>query len=406
MRDSGEAPEERHGVVIVGASLGGLRCAEALRLRGYAGPVTLIGAEAELPYDRPPLSKQVLRGERGFDDLLLRAPADYAPLVLDLRLGVRATGVDPAGGTVSCSDGREVPFDWLVLATGSTPRRLPGFEGAGVHYLRDWADSLALRQAMQAGAAVAVIGGGFIGGEVASSARALGLEVTLVEGAEAPLAPVLGPEVGALMAGLHRAAGVDLRCNTTATLLRQGVLGLSDGTEVAAGAVVVGVGATPVVDYLAGSGLPVDNGILCDPDCRVRGQARIFALGDVARLDHPLYGSLRIEHWTNATEQAEVVAANIADPGARAVSAAVPYFWSDQFGARLQFLGRRAPGSRFALLDGSPEAGSFVAGYQVEDRTTAVLCFNQPRAVPGWRRRFAAEIAARLAPAPAPAAAG
>jgi NADPH-dependent 2,4-dienoyl-CoA reductase/sulfur reductase-like enzyme len=378
-------------VVVVGASLAGLRSVEALRRRGYAGRITVIGAERELPYDRPPLSKEVLAGKWDAARTALRKPESYAELDADWRLGAAAGALDLAGRAVQVGDAR-VPYDALVIATGAAPRCLPGAPPlAGVHVLRSLDDGLAIRAGFDAGARVAVVGAGFIGGEVAATARARGLEVTLIEALPAPLERQLGAEMGGHVIALHRDHGVDVRVGVGVAALegsgRVECVRLADGSLVAADLVVVGIGVAPATGWLEGSGLAVADGVVCDEYCRASAPG-VFAAGDVARWRHPGYGeSLRIEHWTNATEQADAVAAALlAGESPCEPYAPLPYFWSDQHGVKLQLAGRALPGDRVQVVDGSPAEGRFVALYGRGEAFHAVLGWNRPRLVMQYRR--------------------
>ena len=359
-------------VVVVGAGLAALRTCEGLRREGHDGPIVVIGAERHRPYSRPPLSKEVLRGDATPESTALRTDDEYAELDLDLRLGRRATALDLDGRTVSLDDGSSEPWDRLVLATGATPRRLPGTDDlAGVHVLRTLDDALALRNAFAGRPRVAVVGGGFIGGEVAASAKSLGLDVTLVEALPMPLARVLGVEMGAACARLHSDHGVDLRVGVGVEAVEgDGAverLRLSDGSTVAADVVVVGIGVVPETRWLEGSGLELRDGVVCDAHCRAAPD--VYAVGDVARWFNPLFGeSMRLEHWTNASEQAVAVARSMLHDDAPAY-APVPYFWSDQYDAKIQFLGMPCEGGEVRVVVGAVEEGKFVAVYRDEAGT-------------------------------------
>lgn len=339
-------------VVVVGASVAGIRTAQALRMQGYDGAVTIIGAEVHLPYDKPPLSKEVLTGETPG---ALISEEQLAALSVDLRLGVRATSLDPEARVVETSDGRSVAYTTLVIATGMTPRMLPGIEPPpGVHTMRTVDDALALREVLLHGATVVVIGAGFIGAEFASAARRHGCAVSIVEPQPTPMAHLLGEAVGAALAQLHTQNGVSLhtgvtfdRFETTSDGHVQAVV-LGDGQRLPAGVVVVGIGATPATAWLESSGLPLSDGVECDDQLRVRGYPDIFAAGDVARWPHALYGhSLRIEHWSNANEHAAIVAAGVL--GKPVPAPQVPYVWSDQYGHRIQIIGRPAIGQLVSM---------------------------------------------------------
>lgn len=341
-----------HGVVIVGAGLGGVRVAENLRSGGYGGPITLIGAEAHPPYDRPPLSKTVLLGTH--DRVDLKPAQFFDESAITLRTGRAVTAVEPADHSVtlgSGTDAQTVRYDTLVLATGLTPRPFPGAPAGGMHVIRTVDDALALRAEAQTAHRAVVIGAGFIGCEAAASLRSLGLAVTLVEPAPSPLAAAVGPTIGNLVSRIHIANGVDVRCNTGVEAVvaqgdRVGAVRLSDGTEISADVVVVGIGSTPVVDFLAGSEIALatketGGGIACNEFGRT-GTDDVYAVGDVANWrDHDGY-PVRVEHWNHTVEQAAVVAAHILG-GSAAVVPSVPYFWSDQFDVKVQVLGWPKP---------------------------------------------------------------
>jgi NADPH-dependent 2,4-dienoyl-CoA reductase/sulfur reductase-like enzyme len=368
--------------VVVGAGLGGLRTAEELRQHGYDGALTLIGAEAHPPYSRPPLSKEILRGEKPPETAHLREQSTYDDLELELRLGQRAAALDPANHSVTLHDGEAVPYDRVVIATGATPRTLPGIEGPSVYALRTLDDCVALRDRLAARPRVVIVGAGFIGSEVASSTRMLGCDVTVVEMMSAPLVHALGPDVAAACADLQRQAGVDLRCNVGVTAVQGGSVHLDDGTTIAADVVVVGIGVRPDLDWLTGSGLTIDNGIVCDATCAAA--PNVFAVGDVARWHNELFGEpMRLEHWTNATEQAGAVARNVL--GERTAFAPVPYFWSDQFDTKIQVLGSPRATDNVRVVRGSVEDRKFVAIYGRDGRLTGVVGFGSARYVMALR---------------------
>jgi len=367
-------------ICVVGASLAGLRAIEALRERGFDGVITWIGAEAELPYDRPPLSKQVLRGEWNAERVRLPARPSYDELRLDLRLGRRAARLDTTGRTLHLDDGEALPFSRLVISTGASPRTLPGSLPAGVHTLRTLGDALAIREALVRGPRVAIVGAGFIGLEVAASCRALGLDVTIVEAAHLPL-PQLGPVMGKAVVELHRDHGVALRLGVKvdAVLGERDVRGLrlSDDTTVEADLVIVGIGVAPETAWLGGSGVVVDDGVRCDAT-GATSVPGIVACGDVARWDNPLYGDARrVEHWTSAVEQAHVAAARLVEDAPPPLRA-VPYFWSDQYDCKLQFAGRVLPGDALQVLEGSLAGRSLVALYGRAGQLSGVLAVNRP----------------------------
>ncbi|TML91636.1 MAG: NAD(P)/FAD-dependent oxidoreductase [Actinobacteria bacterium] len=381
-------------MVVVGASLAGLRAVETLRQHGYDGRLVLVGAEPSLPYDRPPLSKQVLAGEWGPDEIVLRPADDYSSLALDMRLGRRATALDLDARAVVLDDGERVAFDGLVIATGCRPRLLPGTPDiAGIHVLRTLDDALAIRAALDAAARVVVIGAGFIGSEVAATCRMSGLDVTLLEALPVPLARALGDEMGAACAELHRDNGVDLRV----VVAPAGFDGdeqvervrLSDGSAIDADVVVVGVGVAPETAWLEGSGLALGDGVLCDASCFASAPG-VVAAGDVARWHNPLFGvDMRVEHWTNAAEQGMAAArALLAGAGAEPF-APVPYFWSDQYDAKIQFVGTCAPDDEVRIVHGSVAERRFVAIYGRAGRLVGALALSRPRLLVAYRRLIA-----------------
>jgi 3-phenylpropionate/trans-cinnamate dioxygenase ferredoxin reductase subunit len=383
-------PDDRHVVVIVGASVAGVRTAEALRRRGFGGRVTLIGAEPHLPYDRPPLSKAFLAGQATEDDLPLLARDRLDRLELELRLGEPAAAVDLPARQIRLASGQPVPFGTAVIATGSVPRRLPALDGwTGVHVLRTLDDAIAIRAALAAGARVAVVGGGFIGAEVASCARALGLDVTIIDPLPALMIRGLGPALGQVLAGRHADHGAALRLGRS-VLRAEGAgrverLVLDDGSHVGADLVVVGVGADPAVGWLAGSGLAVDGGLCCDACLRARGTDAVYAVGDVARWPSARCGGpLRLEHWTNAGEAALAVAAAIT--GAPAPFDPLPYVWSDQLDARLQVFGQVGPHDEVVYVEGGPDAAEFVAVTGRDGALHAVVAVGARRAALRWER--------------------
>lgn len=382
-------------VTVVGASLSGLYAARELRSQGYDGRLVVIGDEPHLPYDRPPLSKDFLTGRADEDQLALTDPEDTADLRADWLLGTRARGLDPRGRTVLLDDGRTVSTDGVVIATGASARRLPGDGLAGVHTLRTLDDARTLREDLTGGPRrVVVIGGGFIGAESASSCASLGHSVTVVEAAPLPLVPQLGPEMAVVCAALHRRAGVRLLTGTGVAGLRGTVavtgVALTDGRTLPADIVIVGIGATPNTGWLAGSTLALHDGVLCDDGC-VTTLPQVVAVGDVARV-----GGTRAEHWTSATEQPRVAVANLLAGRTVQTVRPVPYFWSDQYGSRIQFAGHYRPGDTVqvvegALDDGAPAEGGFLARYEREGRTAAVLSVDRPRPFMRARRELTRE---------------
>jgi NADPH-dependent 2,4-dienoyl-CoA reductase/sulfur reductase-like enzyme len=328
--------------------------------------------------------------------VVLRPESEIESLDLDLHLGSTAVDLNLRERRLLLHGGRELRYDALVIATGARPRTLPGVSTglAGVHTFRTVDDARAVRAGLDAGARVVVVGGGFIGAEVAASARARGVDVTIVEALPVPLGRVLGEQMGSACAALHRDHGVDLRCSVAITGIeghgRVERVRLSDGSEVDADLVVVGVGAAPATDWLRASGLELDDGVVCDPYCAASASG-VFAAGDVARWEHRDLGErIRVEHWTNAVEQGTAVARNLlAGPQAAAPFTPIPYFWSDQYETRIQFVGRRHPDGQCHIVHGSIEERRFVAVYGHGQRLAAVLGFGLPREFLAYRRLLA-----------------
>jgi NADPH-dependent 2,4-dienoyl-CoA reductase/sulfur reductase-like enzyme len=380
-------------VAIVGMSLAGLRAAETLRREGFDGRIVAIGEEDHLPYDRPPLSKEVLRGESEPDEIALRKQG-VDDLDLDWRRGARATALDVAAREVVLHDGERVEFDGLVIATGATPRRLPNQPAlAGLFTLRTIDDAIAVRETFASNPKVVVIGAGFIGAEVAATCRTRGLDVTVLEALPHPMVRGLGPDLGDVIAAIHRDHGVDLRTNVAV----EGFVGdgehavrgvqLGDGTFVDADVVVVGVGVVPVTDWLAGSGLTVDNGVVCDATCAAA--PGIVAAGDVARWPNALFdgASMRLEHWTNATEQGVHVARRLL--GDETPFAPVPFVWSDQYDRKIQTVGVVGADADVHIAHGSLAERQFVALFGRNGRLTGALGFNRARFVMQYRKLIA-----------------
>ncbi|MEJ3654533.1 FAD-dependent oxidoreductase [Actinomycetes bacterium KLBMP 9759] len=378
-------------VLVVGAGLGGLRTAEHLRSAGYQGRISLVGDEPHAPYDRPPLSKQVLTGEWEPDRIVLSTPDTLDELGVRAYLGLRAVGIAP--GEIALSDGASLHADAIVIATGMEARTLPD-QPPHVHTLRTLDDSLALRERLRRSRSLLIVGGGFIGAEVASAAIALGIpDITVLEAMQVPAARALGTELGTLAARLLSESGPKLRTGVTITrFLDAGervAVELADGTTVEADAGVVGIGGTPRLDWLAGTGLDTTRGIVCDRSGRVQGLNGVWALGDVALWEDPQSGEPhRCEHWTNAGDQAVVVARDILD--AAPPQTTVPYFWSDQFGLKIQLIGRAelAEGEILPLhgegLKGGQIRGT-VAAYFANDRLVAVGGFGAARLIARYR---------------------
>ncbi|GAB2964688.1 pyridine nucleotide-disulfide oxidoreductase [Amycolatopsis acidiphila] len=371
-------------VVIAGASAAGLSTAETLRRQGFDGRITLIGEEVHPPYDRPPLSKQILSGTWPDERVWLRDEAALAGLALDLRLGARAEALDTGAKVVRLSDGSLVSYDELVIATGVRPRRLPGTaDVAGVHVLRTLTDATTLRAALAGSPRLVIVGAGFLGAEVASVARQAGAQVTLVSDIEAPLSDVLGPQLGELLVGVHRDHGVEVVTGARVEEVlvsggRAHGVRLAGGHTIEADAVLVSIGSVPNVEWLAGSGVEVGNGVLCDQYSQAG--PGVWAAGDVASWHHPGLGErIRIEHRTNAAEQGMAVARNILAGEDRSPFAPVPYIWSDQYDLRIQIHGLPRGADAFAVTEGSLADRKLVALYGKDAQVRAAVGINMVR---------------------------
>jgi len=383
-------------VVIVGSSVGGVRTAQALRSQGYDGDVVLVGEETALPYDKPPLSKALLAGTSDIAAVTLLSRDAAAADRIELLLGRRAIGVDVAGCQVEFADDEPLRYDHLVVATGASARPSPWGHGSGIHVLRTLEDCLRLRDDLVAGVRLVVIGGGFIGAEVASTARSMGGQVTIVDPVPVPMSRVLTEEIGEWFIDLHRNHGVHTRFGIGVENIEgeRGNLkiGLTDGTVLEADTVVVGIGAVPNDGWLMSSGLLVDDGLVCDEFCRAVTSQNIYAVGDVSRWFHRARGvTMRIEHWTNAVDQASCVAHNILYPDELRCYEPVEYVWSDQYDWKIQVCGQtthlgeplvvgdRLSDNRFAVL--YPDG---------EQRLGGAAVVNWPRALIECRRALQA----------------
>lgn len=380
---------EDNGVLIVGGGLAAQRCAETLRRRGYEGPVRIVCAEPEPPYDRPPLSKELLAGAVGEDAVAYRPAWWYEEKRVELLLGARAEALDPGARSVRLEGGAELRYDHLLIATGGAARRLPFLDGyANVHSLRSLEDARRLRRELVRGARLAIVGAGFIGQEVAATARGLGVEVTMIEALPAPLAPILGERIGAWFADLHRDEGV--RVMTGAKLEaargkgRVEELILADGTAVACDAVVVGVGTVPATGWLAGSGLD-EAGVRTDASGRT-GVPGVFAAGDASVPFDPRFGvHARTEHWDAAAWQGAMVAGAML--GEHPGTPPLPSFWSDQYGLRIQYVGHAHHADGVAI-DGDPSGRDFEAVFTRGGTAVAALTVGRPRAIPALRKQI------------------
>ncbi len=388
---------ELRSIAVVGASLAGLRAVEALRARGFEGRIDWIGAEPHEPYDRPPLSKQVLRGEWGPERIAL-ARGGLAGLAAQQHFGRRALRLDVAARRIELDGGDFVAFDGLVIATGASPRKLPGQPTlAGVSVLRTLDDALAIRDALADRPRVVVVGGGFIGAEVAASCRQRGAAVTMVEALGNPLEQALGPELGALYAAIHRDHGVEVRTGVAVAAIegerRVERVRLADGSVLPADLVVVGIGVRPETAWLEGSGIEVQDGVVCDASC-ASNVPGVVAAGDVARWMNPRYGeSMRVEHWSNAAEQAQAAVARLLDgpAGARPFDP-VPYVWSDQYDTKLVVAGRPRAGDEVRVVEGSLAARSLVAIHGRAGRLIGVVAMNRMRRHLEWRKALHEEL--------------
>lgn len=364
--------------VIVGASLTGAKAAEHLRAEGFEGRIVLIGAENDLPYERPPLSKDYLRGEAEAASAFVHDQAYYDDNAIELRLGTTVESINTDTRTVAAAGMEPLQYDKLLIATGSAPRRLglPGADLPGVHYLRTLEDSTRLHDALATAKRLAVVGAGWIGSEVAASARQMGVEVTLIDMAQTPIQAVVGPEVGAVFADLHRDHGVDLRMNETieSFLGTDRVTGVRTGSgDIDADLVVVGVGAAPRAELAEAAGLAVDNGIVADEFLQTAVDG-VYAAGDVVSAKNLGIGKhLRVEHWANAGVQGELAAKNML--GRPTPYDNVPFFFSDQYDLGLEYCGYPSPWDR-VVFRGDPASREFIAFWLAKDRVVAAMNVN------------------------------
>ncbi|MEJ2888308.1 NAD(P)/FAD-dependent oxidoreductase [Actinomycetospora aeridis] len=382
-------------LVVVGASLAGLRAVEAVRRDGFDGEVTLVGAEEHLPYDRPPLSKEYLSAEECPDPRYREEETFAGDLDVELVLGTPASELDTTARTVTVGE-RTLSYDGLVIATGAHARALPGTEGIeGVHTVRTLDDAIALRAALRGGARrLTVVGAGFIGSEVAAVGRTLGLEVTILEALETPLARAVGERMGRALTHLHRRHGTEVRTGVAVeeVLAENGrVTGvrLGDGSRVDSDVLVVGIGARPATDWLEGSGLTIDDGVVADET--LAAAPGVYVAGDIARWPNALFsdvagGTMRLEHWTSAADQGGRAARHAVDPSSAKPYETVPYFWSDWYDGRVQFVGIAAGDHVEVVAGDDAEGGPFTAIYRAGDRIVGALAVDMPAEVMKYRR--------------------
>ena len=378
-----------NGIVIVGGGLAAARTAEQLRRSEYTGPITIVSDEVHVPYDRPPLSKEVLRKE--VDDVALKPREWYDEQNITLRLGAAAAGLDTAAHTVALSDGDVIGYDELVIATGLVPRRIPAFPDLeGIRVLRSFDESMALREHATSAQRAVIVGAGFIGCEVAASLRSLGVDVVLVEPQPTPLAAVLGEQIGELVARLHRDEGVDVRLGVGVAEVRgEGhvdTVVLADGTELPADVVVVGIGSKPATEWLEGTGIEVDNGVLCDEAGRTSAP-NVWALGDVASWRDLMGHQARVEHWSNVADQARVVVPAMLGQEVPDI-VVVPYFWSDQYDVKIQCLGEPEATDTVHVVE--DDGRKFLAYYERDGVLVGVVGGGMPGKVMKARGKIAA----------------
>ncbi len=372
-----------------------MRTAETLRKEGFDGNIHLVGDEPHLPYDRPPLSKQILSGDWDLERVALTDPAKDDELSLEWHLGDKATQLSVEEKIVSLDSGTDLSFDGLVIATGARciSLRMAG-DLEGIYTLRGLDDALAIRSELEATPQkVVVVGAGFIGAEVAATARQRGLEVTMIEAAEVPFERVLGPEMGTVTADVHRDHGVEVITGVAVESFKgnrrvEKVI-LEDGTEIEADLVIVGIGVKPNTEWLEGSGLTLDNGVLCDDSCEAA--PAIVAAGDVARWPNRLFNeNMRVEHWDNAVEQGVFVARRLLAGKSNTESySPIPWFWTDQFDRKIQLAGRTRSTDEIRIVTGSIEERRFATAYGREGKLVGILGFNRPRHVMQYKQMIA-----------------
>lgn len=382
-------------LVVVGASLAGLRAAQAARAAGYGGELVMVGDEPHLPYTRPPLSKELLAGGQSAEQCAL----PHGTLDVEWRLGTAAASLARASKRVVLADGDSVAYDRVILATGCRARawRGPGAELPGVHTLRSLDDSLALRDAIDRGTRLVIVGAGFIGCEVAATARKRGAAVTLLDVAPHPLLP-LGPELGARCAQLHQAHGVDVRCSMSITAIlgedRVKAVALEDGDELDADLVLLALGAQPNIEWLADSGLELNTGVVCDATLTTTEDPDVIAAGDIVQWPHRLAGGalVRVEHWTTAAEHGQLAGRNVLlEAGERTPHVAPPYFWSDQYDTKIQSVGFPNLAPHVEIVEEEPERGRLVATGSRDGQLIAAVTFNAAKQLSVYRRELATQ---------------
>lgn len=385
-------------IVIVGASVAGIKLAQFLRAEGAEADIVLVDAEREPLYDRPPLSKKYLDGSETAADIGLSTYDELQRIGVRMRFGIAATALDPAAKRVTLDDGVQLEYDLLVVATGARARRTPWADLSGVHVLRTREDADGLREALRRGRHLAVIGAGFIGAEAAATARRMGLDVTIIEPLDAPMGRALNPDVGGIFADKHRAEGVELRFGASVEDVAaddDGIrLAMTDGTELRADAVLLGIGAVVNTEWLESSGLVLNNGVLCDSAMAVSGARSIYAIGDVARFTNERHPeSMRLEHWTNAVDQAKLVAHNLLHPDDVQSYNPTEYVWSDQYDWKAQIVGKT--GSEQWSIVGDPRDGRFAVAYgEAGEPLEGAVIVNWPRALVDARRSVTARTTA------------
>ena len=375
--------------MIVGGGLAAARTAEQLRRADYTGAITIVSDENHLPYDRPPLSKEVLRAET--DDVTLKPAEFYADNDIAVLLGNGARSVDTVAKSLTLADGTTLGYDELVIATGLVPKRIPSFPDLpGIHVLRSLDESRALRSEAREADRAVVVGAGFIGCEVAASLRTLDVNVTLVEPQPAPLASVLGEQIGGLITRLHQAEGIDVRCGVGVAEVsgddRVRKVTLTDGSELDADLVIVGIGSKPATDWLEDSGITIDNGVVCDEVGRTTAP-HVWAIGDVASWLDVVAGQVRVEHWSNVADQARAMVPAILGHEASA-AVTVPYFWSDQYDVKIQCLGEPEATDTVHIVE--DDGRKFLAYYERDGVVVGVVGGGMPGKVMKTRAKIAA----------------